>query len=163
MNLAHIHLLSNHIPILGVFFGILIFLQGTLSRNQSVKSAAYFIFIVSAIGAVIAYTTGEPAEDLVEKISGISKSMIEAHEEAATLAYIAIGLLGVLSLSGIILSMVRPKLNSKISLLVGILAILSLGLMARTGYLGGKIRHSEFNPTTAMPSTPEMPSSLSHD
>ncbi len=81
----------NHLPIFGTILGLLVFVHGLWSKSKSTQMAAYNLFIVSAIGAAIAYFTGEPAEDLVEDIPGIVKATIEAHEEAAEIALFCIG------------------------------------------------------------------------
>jgi hypothetical protein len=47
------------------------------------KRISLGIFIIVALLAIPAYLTGEPTEELVENLPGVSKSSIEQHEEAA--------------------------------------------------------------------------------
>jgi uncharacterized membrane protein len=56
MNAAHIHLMITHLPIVGAFIGLIILLFAYLKKDANVKTAAYLVFIVCAIGASIAYT-----------------------------------------------------------------------------------------------------------
>ena len=143
MSFAYIHLISNLLPILGPFFGFGVLLYGFLSRSQQVKNAAYFIFIASALGAIIAYSTGEAAEEMVENIVGISKSAIDAHEDYGVAALVSGGLLGLLSVAGILINRLKPLLNHSISVGLMVVSTITFMLTAWTGHLGGKIRHTE--------------------
>ena len=58
MNQAHLHLLLNHLPILGALFGLLILAGGFLLKYDTVKRTALGLFVLSAILAIPAYLTG---------------------------------------------------------------------------------------------------------
>ena len=62
MNQVHLHLLMNHLPILGVPFGLLLLCAGMLRQSDELKKAALLTFVVAALLAVPVYFTGEPAE-----------------------------------------------------------------------------------------------------
>ena len=111
-------------------------------------------FIISAIGGVIAYLTGEGAEETVENIQGVIEATIEQHEEFALFALIALILLGVTSILGFFLTMRKSPLTRTIAFVILFISLISFGLVARTGYLGGQIRHTEINSTTNTDSTP---------
>ena len=68
---------------------------GIWSKSNQTKIAAYFLFIISAIGAGIAYLTGEGAEEAVEKMQGVSENMIKLHEDSAMYALVSLIVLGV--------------------------------------------------------------------
>ena len=74
MNDAHLHLLVNHFPIIGTIFGLGILIAGIIFKNNAVKNVSYVIFIVTAIFALIAMSTGEGAEEIVEtkKLLGLN-------------------------------------------------------------------------------------------
>lgn len=145
MNQAHLHLLTNHLPILGSAFGLLVLVLASASRAhaQAVRNAAYVLFVVSAIGAVIANWTGEGAEELVEEQAGVTHESIEAHEDAAPYALGAALAAGVLALAGLAAAAIRPAWNGRMALAVGLVALFAFATSARTGWLGGKIRHPE--------------------
>jgi hypothetical protein len=88
------------------------------------------------------YFTGEPAEDAIERLAGVTDSVIEAHEAAALVSLIAVELLGVLGLAGLLLSRSRFSPMLVIRSAFGV-ALITAGLMAWTANLGGRIRHSE--------------------
>ncbi len=144
MQLAYIHMLTNHVPILGTFFGIFLLACGFVSHNQTLKTAAYMVFALAAVGGVIANLTGDAAAHLAKTIPGVTRERIKAHEESADLTTIAMCLLGAASLAGLWFGRMKPAYNRMLAVGIGILSLIALGLAARTGQLGGKIRHTEF-------------------
>lgn len=151
MNAAHFHLLINHLPILGSVFGLFVLLYGFTVRNhpQPVRTAAYLILLIAALGAMAANWSGEGAEDLVENFPGVTHDAIEAHEEAAEyFLWIALAT-GATALAAIVLSGILPALNVRMALAITLLALLSTASSARVGWLGGKIRHTEIDAPAA--------------
>jgi uncharacterized membrane protein len=142
MNWPHIHLMLNHVPVLGTLFGLALLAWGLWRRNDSLQRAALFTFVAVAVVAIPVYLTGEPAEDAVENLVGTAESAIEAHEAAALLSFIAMEILGALALGALALSRTRfnPALVVRGALAI---ALLTGGLMAWTANLGGRIRHGE--------------------
>ena len=145
MSQVHLHLLITHLPIFGSILGALVLGYGLWTRSNQTKNAAHFIFIISAIGAGIAYLTGEGAEDAVENIQGVSENMIELHEDAAMYALISLIVLGVISVFALIVNRFKASLIKPVSIITMVIALISFGLVARTGYLGGQIRHTEIS------------------
>jgi uncharacterized membrane protein len=145
MNQTHIHLLITHLPIYGSVLGALVLAYGLWAKSNHTKMAAYYIFIIAAIGAGIAYITGEAAEETVEDMQGVAKEMIEAHEEFAVFALVSIIILGVASLIALFITSRKSPHTRKAGMLVLFISLISWGLVARTGYLGGQIRHTEIN------------------
>lgn len=145
MNQTHIHLLITHLPIFGSILGGLVLAQGLWTKNNQTKIAAYNIFILSAIGAGIAYMTGEATEETVENIQGIAKNMIDEHEDFAVFALVSLIMLGVASIGGLFLTLRKSALTSTAAIVILFISLISFGLVVRTGYLGGQIRHTEIN------------------
>jgi uncharacterized membrane protein len=145
MTSAHIHLLITHLPIFGVLIGSLVLFYGILVKSNDTKIAAFGVLVLSTIGAVIAYLTGEGAEEIVEEISGVVESTIKTHENFALTALIGLILLGLLSIIGLLAIINKSSTSNKIANFILILAIACFGLVVYTGYLGGKIRHTELS------------------
>lgn len=55
MNWAHIHLMLNHIPVLGTGFGLALLAWGMMRRNDSLQRAALAAFVVVALAAIPVY------------------------------------------------------------------------------------------------------------
>lgn len=151
MNQTHIHLLITHLPIFGSILGGLVLAHGLWTKSDQTKIAAYNLLIISSIGAVVAYLTGEGAEETVEKIQGITKSVIEQHSDFAVYALISLCILGASSLAGLYLSLKKSPFSSRIATITLIISLISFGLIARTGYLGGQIRHTEISSANPIP------------
>lgn len=145
MNQTHIHLLITHLPVFGSILGGLVLAHGLWAKSNQTKIAAYNIFIISAIGAGVAYLTGEAAEETVENIQGIAKNMIDMHEDFAVIALISLIMLGLSSIGGLFLTIRKSPLTSTAAIVILFISLISFGLVARTGYLGGQIRHTEIN------------------
>ena len=145
MTQAHLHLLISHLPIFGSIIGTLVLVYGLWTKSNHTKNAAYFIFIISAIGASIAYLTGEGAEDAVEHLQGVSENLIEIHEDAAWYALISLIVLGGMSVIALLMSRLKTTFTKFTSTVILLISLVSFGLVARTGYLGGQIRHTEIS------------------
>jgi formate hydrogenlyase subunit 3/multisubunit Na+/H+ antiporter MnhD subunit len=144
MSAAHVHLLLNHIPILGTIFGLLVLGYGMLRRSDEIKKTSLGVFVITALLTIPVYLTGDGAAQIVNNLPGVSTAIIQQHDQAATITMVAIEILGAVSLLSLCLSW-RPRreLRSWMTLGVLILAMISSGLGAWTGAIGGQIRHTE--------------------
>jgi uncharacterized membrane protein len=143
MNGAEIHLLLNHVPVLWTGVGVLLLAAALVRKSEEIKKASLCVFIASALAAIPTYVTGEPAEEIVAHLPGVSESFIEAHEEAAEAAAVALGILGVVSLAGLLGFRRAAPLPRWFAVGSLALAVVVGGLMARAAHLGGQIRHTE--------------------
>ena len=151
MDLLHLHLLLNHFPVIGTIIGIALLLFGFVSKSDSLKRASLAVFFVLALLTIAVFLTGEPAEERVEKSAGVSKALIEEHEDAAMPALIAMEVTGCIALIGLFVSFRASKLANIGFAAALILSVVTFGLMARTANLGGQIRHAEIRSGTAGP------------
>ena len=145
MNSAHLHLIITHLPIFGSVLGMLVLGYGLWTRSNQTKNAAYLLFIISAIGAGIAYSTGEGAEETVENVPGVSENIIGQHEDFAMYALISLIALGVISLISLLVTYKKRNIAKQTSIITLFVSLISFALVARTGYLGGQIRHTEIS------------------
>lgn len=140
MNLTHLHLVLNHFPIVGTLIGSLIVLAGILRKQTAMQQTGAIILMLMAIIAVPVFLTGEPAEESVEHLAGISRRLIHEHEEAAEFAIWLMGLCGILSLGALLL---QRRIGIKGYWVVFVVSAFTFVAMARVGMLGGEIRHPE--------------------
>jgi uncharacterized membrane protein len=143
MNQTHIHLLITHLPIFGSILGAFVLAHALWTKSNQTKIAAYNLFIIAAIGAGIAYLTGEAAEETVENIQGIAKNVIDEHEDFAVFALISLIILGLTSIAGLFLTIRKSSFTRTTAFGILFISLISFALVARTGYLGGQIRHTE--------------------
>ena len=143
MNPTHVHLLMNHLPVLGSVFGLGLLLFGLWRASEEIKKTALGVFVLVALAAVPVYLTGEPAEDGVKHMAGVSKPAIEHHEDAASVALTIVAVLGFVALVALVIWRGDRRLPLWLSILLIVAAVTAVGAMAWTAYLGGPIRHSE--------------------
>jgi uncharacterized membrane protein len=98
---------------------------------------------MGAITTITAMATGEGAEDVVEKISGVTKSVIHEHEETAETFAVLSYLLGAISLFGFWASLKQKSFAKIISYVVLVFAFVVMFFAKLTGTTGGEIRHTE--------------------
>jgi uncharacterized membrane protein len=154
MNSTHVHLLLNHFPIVGTLLGGLLLFWGIISKQLSLKTAAAILLVAMAAAAVPVYLTGEPAEEAVEKLPGVSDTFMELHEEAANIAIWLMSVTGIASLMALAMHKRQSTKTNAAFILACVLSGFTFAAMARTGYLGGKIRHSEIRTSTEQTANP---------
>ena len=153
MDSVHLHLMLNHLPVVGTLFALLLLGFAILKRSDELKKVALGSFVIIAALATPAYLTGEPAEELAEKLPGVTESVIDPHEDAAKIAFALILSVGVVALTGLVF--LRAKAVPQwFAVSVLALSIGAAGALAWTANLGGQIRHTEIRsgaPTTLSP------------
>lgn len=143
MNAAHWHLVLNHIPLIGIGFVILLMIIALIRKSSELITVSLIFTILVALWAIPAYLTGEPAEEIVEDMPGISENLIHEHEEMAEKAFIFIEVVGGIALIGLIARRYNKKLADTLAVVTLIGLLVGGGLIAWTANLGGKIHHQE--------------------
>lgn len=151
MNEAHFHLLVNHLPIIFPIVAVIVMITGLISKSEAVRRTAYLVFSIGALTTIAAMTSGEGAEEVVEKISGISENYIENHEEAAEIFSILSYILGGLSLLGLWASFKQKTFSNIFSIVTLVFAFVVLFFGKQTGTTGGEIRHTEIRSGNSVP------------
>lgn len=143
MNPTHVHLLLTHFPIIGTLLGTGILAYGVFSNNDTAKKIAFATFILMGILTIPVFMTGEPAEETVENLAGVSENIIEEHEELAEKAIWLMGLLGIFSLFNFIALARKTAVVKTITFATLVVSLATFGVFAKVGNLGGQIRHTE--------------------
>lgn len=143
MNDAHLHMVVNHFPIIGIIFGFGILIVGLILKNKTLINTSYVLFIVAAIFGAFSMGTGEGAEELVEDMPNIGKQIIHEHEELAEKLAILLYVLAGLSLAGLYLNFKKHSKAKPLSFLILSVVTVGLFLVQKVGTSGGEIRHTE--------------------
>jgi uncharacterized membrane protein len=101
MNPAHLHLMLNHLPVVGLALALVFLGWGLARRNQTLTKTSLATLVAIALLAILAFLTGEPAEGIAERLPEVSKPFIEKHEEAAQIAFVATLVAGVAALASL--------------------------------------------------------------
>lgn len=172
MDFAYLHIVTNHIPIIGVPIGVALLVFGLWRRSDELKTFSLNLFAVLGLAALATFLLGQAGEDFVEELNGISEDAIHSHEDFAKIALASVLLTAIVSalalaypfikafisrskangmalLEGESSMAAKPYFPAMVVLPVLALAIISTALLGYTGKLGGMIRHTEFYSTTA--------------
>jgi len=97
MTWAHIHLVTVHLPLVGMALCFVLLVLSVMRRSAELRQVALIGIFLSGIAVYPIGFAGEQAEEFVEELSGIDHHQLEEHEESGELAVkIAIGV-GLLS------------------------------------------------------------------
>lgn len=163
MEIAYLHLITNHIPIIGIPLATALLIFGILRKSSELKNVSFVMFTLLGAATIAVYFLGQGGEDFVEELPGVSHDAIEEHEEFAWYALFAVIATGAVSLFALIryggfsdLFRLTPKAENETAdngrspavwpaYAVLAIAIISAAALGYTGRLGGKIRHPEFH------------------
>jgi uncharacterized membrane protein len=142
-NLAHIHLLLNHIPTVGTVVGVGLLLLSFVRRNEHLKRASLEVFFLIAMMSLPAYLSGNVAENVINDRPDVSAASIAAHNDAAVMALLMMELTGIVAWFALwqFRRLGRPTRGALATVLV--LSVITLAAMAQTANIGGEIRHEE--------------------
>jgi uncharacterized membrane protein len=152
MNLAHVHLLLNHVPTIGFGFGIGLLVASIVRDSADLRRASYVVFFVVALVAIPTYLSGNAADFVLRTERELRQDVVTAHQNAAMLALIPMEIVGLVSW----LALWQSRRWHQPAVLA--LSIVTFVLMARAANIGGQIRHPEIVAAGAAASAPSWPS-----
>ena len=152
MNLAHVHLLLNHVPTIGFGFGIGLLVASLVRDSADLRRASYVVFFVVALVAIPTYFSGNAADFVLRTQPELLQDVVTAHQNAAMLALIPMEIVGLVSW----LALWQSRRWHQPAVLA--LSIVTFVLMARAANIGGQIRHPEIVAAGAAASAPSWPS-----
>jgi uncharacterized membrane protein len=143
MNLAHLHLLLNHIPTIGTVIGLGLLLVALAGKNDDLKRVSLGMFFVIALLSLPVYMTGNAAEAVIKGRPGVSEALMETHRDSALPALVFMEITGLAAWLALwqFRRLSRPARWTLPAVLL--LSIVTLGLMAIAADIGGEIRHPE--------------------
>lgn len=151
MNAAHLHLLLNHVPVIGSVAALLLLAFGMVRRSEEVTTLGLVSVVVVALFGAAAFFTGRAGEEVVEHLPGISRQLVHTHEEASEIAFIILGVAGAAGLITVFLLHARHRLSRALLVITLLLEIGGTGMVAYAASLGGQIRHPEARPGFVAP------------
>lgn len=130
---THLHAIIIHFPIALLMVGFFSELFAVFIKNDFFKNAAFYLLLLGALGAIVAYVTGGYAGEGIEE--GPLLIPMELHEQAAL---ITLWLAIITALYRVLIYFFKIQ-NTKAKwagiLLYALLAV----AVGRTGYLGGQL------------------------
>ncbi len=154
---AHLHLMLNHIPVVGAGVVLLFMIAGMLRKSRDLTRTAMVLGALVAVSAPIVKETGEGAEDQVKQAAWFHDSLLEEHEERADKATVVLVLAGVIGAVGVFLSRGGRPEQPVVTYAFTVFLATATGLMAWTALAGGEIRHDEIRPGVVLPANTGVP------
>ena len=151
MNLAHLHLLLNHLPTVGLGIALGLLLASLLKKSEDLQQASFVAFFLIGLLAIPAYLTGSAAQYVLKNQPAVSQQVMAAHQDAALLALI------LLEITGLVAWIALWRFQRWHQTGVLVLAIVTFGLMASAANIGGHIRHPEILAAGAAAPAPGWP------
>lgn len=143
VNWAHVHIMINHFPVVGVFGAILLLVYALVKKSEEMKMVSLGIFVLIALITIPVFFTGEAAENVVKKLPGVTETYIGRHEEFAEYSITVMEILGAMSLLGLYFIFRSGTIPKWLFLIVLLLSLLTAAIVGLTANLGGQIRHTE--------------------
>jgi uncharacterized membrane protein len=151
VNLAHLHLLLNHFPTIGLGIALGLLLASLLKKSEDLKQASFVAFFLLGLVAIPAYLTGSAAQVALQDRPDVSREVIAAHQDAALLALILMEITGLVAWT----ALWRFRTWHQTAILV--LALVTFALMASAANIGGHIRHPEIRAAATAGPEPGWP------
>jgi hypothetical protein len=145
VNVAHLHLLLNHVPTIGALVAVGLLIVAFIRRDEGLKLVGLEVLFAIAVLTLPAYITGVAAFQKLKGQPGISETAVRMHQDAALWAYTVAEFAGFVS--WIALWQARRRGRAKPGLVIAATALSALALvsMARAATLGGDIHHPEIS------------------
>ena len=143
MNVAHLHLLLNHVPTVGSVVALGLLLLALVRRDEGLKHAGLEVLFAIAVLTLPVYVSGVAAYRELREQPGMSELAVLLHQDAALAGLALTELAGFVAWVGLWQTRRRGRAAPGIVPVVVVLLTVSVAVMARAATLGGEIRHPE--------------------
>ena len=145
----HLHIVLNHLPIYGAIFALGLFLTSIHLKSwflptfhlksAEVKQVSLVLFVILGLAAIPAYISGAAARWSYQGRTDVSMDVIMAHQDAALMAFLFLGLTGCVSWLALWQRRRFARVHAWSLYAVLVLGVLSVIFLIRTGSVGGTI------------------------
>ena len=142
-DLAHLHLLLNHVPTIGTVVGLGLLLLSFVRRNVHLKKVSFEVIFLVALATLPAYISGNAAAEALAADQTISTSAIARHNDAALGSFVLVQFAGFFAWLALWRMRRMGRMTAGVTYTVLSLTVLSISAASHTANLGGEIRHPE--------------------
>jgi hypothetical protein len=143
IDIAHVHIVLNHVPSLGTLVGLLLLIFAIHKKDEPLKQVSFGILALMALATLLTYLTGNPARRHLFGYKSAALGMVELHQNAAMLTLIAMTISGTFAWFGLWEGRRFKRVGAFTSLGTLVFSGISASLILYTAGLGGKISHPE--------------------
>jgi hypothetical protein len=141
----HIHVLINHLPIIGLAMAILALVLALMHHSRKTEMVALILVLVAAASAWPVNFTGQRAYETVREITDEDgTAWLDTHMDRAEKTAPAFYVLTALTLAALVAPHKWPRTTKPLAIAT---LVLALACEAASGWIalaGGQIRHPEF-------------------
>jgi hypothetical protein len=143
VNLAHLHLIMNHVPTVGSVAALFLLLLGYARRNEHLKHVGLEVLFVIALLTLPVYVSGVAAHQELRPFKQVSDDAIRVHQDAALIGFIVMEFAGFVGWVALWQWRRHGRAARGLVPAATVLLVLALAVMSRAANLGGEIRHPE--------------------
>jgi len=143
------HLALNHVPLVGMAFGLVFFLSGLMKGSGAALLAGLRVFVAMGITAFPVAGSGLLSASALANAPWLDANAV-THHQLAGIATLAV----LVTLGGLSAAMLSSSRNASTlprwgTTTVLVLALVGFGACVWTAYVGGRLRHSELRQARA--------------
>jgi uncharacterized membrane protein len=143
VNVAHLHLLLNHVPTVGSVVALGLLLLAFVRRNEHLAHAGLEVLFAIAVVTLPVYMSGVAAHQRVRNQPELSDEAIRVHQDAALAGFTVTEFAGFIAWAALWQTRRRGRAARGLVPAATLLSVVALALMARAANLGGEIHHPE--------------------
>jgi hypothetical protein len=151
VNLAHLHLIMNHVPTVGAVTALGVLLLAFIRRNEPLKHAGLELVFVIAVLTLPVFVSGVAAYQEMRGRKDFSVDAVRIHEDAALSGFTAMEFAGFVAWIALWQWRRRGAAARGIVSATTVLLVVAIAIMARAANLGGDIRHPEIHAGATAP------------
>jgi hypothetical protein len=138
------HLFLNHVPLVGLVFGLVFFVVGLMRASEPALWTGIRIFVAMGIAILPVAGSGLMSATILSGLTWLDLDALNDHRLAGILAAVVVGGLGIIC--AVVLFRAKgtgQSLSAQTRRAVLLLAVAGVGANLWAAYLGGSLRHSE--------------------
>ena len=143
MNLAHIHIILNHVPSLGSIAGLLLLAAGIYKKDEALKQFAYGVLVLITMAVLPTYITGAESQRIVDKNPSYSAGMVQLHQNAAMITLLCMTAAGMFAWLGLWEHRRHSRSGPLTTMATLVSTMAAVAAVLVTASIGGKISHLE--------------------
>jgi hypothetical protein len=143
MNLAHVHIVLNHVPSLGSIAGLLLLAVGIYRKDEAIKQFAYGVLVLITMAVLPTYISGAEAQRMVEKNPSFAAGVFQMHQNAAMITLLTMTAAGMFAWFGLWEYRRHSRSGSLTTMATLITTMAAVASVLVTALIGGKISHVE--------------------
>lgn len=151
MNAVYLHLVLCHIPVFLLIGGFLLLILTFFRKSDDIRTLSLALMALAGFIVIPVFLSGESAEVIVEKISGIQEGAIQTHEEDGEIALWSVLAAGLLALAAFLFQLKKRPCPKWLMIPLLAAAVFATANLLITAKSGGLIRHTEISEQSSSP------------